>query len=164
MIVSIIAAIGKNGELGLQGKIPWHIPADFKHFKETTVGHHLIMGRKTFESIGKPLPGRKTIVLTRGHRKIDGVDCVSAVSKALEICAQRGEDEVFIAGGGEIYNLFLPHAQRLYISEVDFEGEADAIFPKINLDHWHEVSAENFEASGNSPAWSLKKYELAKKL
>ena len=116
MIVSIIAAIGKNGELGFQGKIPWHIPADFKHFKETTLGHHLIMGRKTFESIGKPLPGRKTIVLTRGHKKIEGVDCVSAVSKALEICAQRGEDEVFIAGGGEIYNLFLPHAQRLYIS------------------------------------------------
>lgn len=163
MIVSIIAAIGKNGELGLQGQIPWHIPADFKHFKETTLGHHLIMGRKTFESIGKPLPGRKTIVLTRGQKKIEGVDCVSAASKALDLCAQRGEDEVFIAGGGEIYNLFLPHAQRLYISEVDFEGEADAFFPKINLDHWNEVSAHQYEANQKSPAWCLKKFELSRK-
>ncbi len=163
MIVSIIAAIGKNGELGFQGKIPWHIPADFKHFKETTLGHHLIMGRKTFESIGNPLPGRKTIVLTRGHHKIEGVDCVSAVSKALELCGQRGEDEVFIAGGGEIYNLFLPHAQRLYISEVDYEGEADAVFPKINLDHWHEVSSDRFDPTEKSPGWCLKKFELSVK-
>ena len=160
MIVSIIAAIGKNGELGFQGKIPWHIPADFKHFKETTLGHHLIMGRKTFESIGKPLPGRKTIVLTRSNKKIEGVDCVSAVSKALAICAQRGEDEVFIAGGGEIYNLFLPHAQRLYISEVDFEGEADTVFPEINMEHWHELSVEKFDPTEKTPGWCLKIYDL----
>lgn len=159
MIVSLIAAIGKNGELGLNGQIPWHIPADFKHFKETTLGHHLVMGRKTFESIGKPLPGRKTIVLSRGRFHYEGVDRVDAPSKALELCAQRGEDEVFIAGGGEIYKLFMPHAQRLYISHVDFEGEADALFPAIDLNGWHIVSEKNFEATGGKPQWTLKIYE-----
>tara|TARA_R110000868_G_scaffold154736_2_gene380960 strand:- start:20777 stop:21262 length:486 start_codon:yes stop_codon:yes gene_type:complete len=159
MIVSLIAAIGKNGELGFEGKIPWHIPEDFKHFKQTTLGHHLVMGRKTFESIGKPLPGRKTIVLTRGRKKMEGVDSVDAASKALELCAQRGESEVFIAGGAEIYNLFMPHAQRLYISYVDFEGEADAIFPEINLDRWKEVSSEQHQPKEKSPGWCLKVFE-----
>lgn len=158
MIVSLIAAIGKNGELGLNGQIPWHIPADFKHFKETTLGHHLVMGRKTFESIGKPLPGRKTIVLTRGRFKADGVDIIDAPSKALELCAQRGEDEVFIAGGGEIYKLFMPHAQRLYISHVDFEGEADAYFPQIDPTHWKVESETEYAATDKSPAWVLKTY------
>lgn len=159
MIVSLIAAIGKNGELGLEGQIPWHIPADFKHFKQTTLGHHLVMGRKTFESIGKPLPGRKTIVLTRGRLKIDGVDVVDAPSKALELCAQRGEDEVFIAGGGEIYKQFMPHAQRLYISHVDFTGEADAYFPTIDPSIWKVSSEESFKSENNNPAWNLKIYQ-----
>lgn len=165
MIISLIAAVGKNNELGFKGEIPWYIPEDFKHFKQTTMGHHMIMGRKTFESIGKPLPGRTTIILTRN---IDSLNHLSSQipkadspENALTLAQKNGEKEVFICGGGEIYQLFSDKADKIYLSTIDFEGEADAYFPNFNRSLYKITESREYDPTEKTPAW---KFELFEKL
>lgn len=142
----MIAAVGENGVIGSEGAIPWRLPSDFAHFKRTTMGKPLIMGRKTFESVGKPLPGRTSIVVTRqnGYRP-DGALVVDSLAAALDrgqsTAAADGVDEVMIGGGGEIYREAMPFAERLYVTHVAASPEGDTRFPFIDPKHW-EVERE----------------------
>ncbi|OJI06211.1 hypothetical protein BK004_04795 [bacterium CG10_46_32] len=132
-IISAIAAIGKNRELGLGGKLPWHIPEDLAHFKKTTLGHPVIMGRKTFESLGiyKPLPGRLNVVITRNpDYQAEGAVVVSSVEDAIAEAEKHDQEEIFIIGGGEIFKLAMHLVNRLYVTIIDAEFEADAFFPE----------------------------------
>ena len=137
----MIAAVGRNGAIGAGGDLPWRLPTDFAFYKRTTMGKPLIMGRKTFESIGKPLPGRTNIVVTRqaGYAP-EGVevfaDLDAAIARGREIAARDGVDEVFINGGGEIYRAAMDRADRLYITHVDAEPEGDTFFPEIDPAVW----------------------------
>jgi len=146
MILSIIAALDDKHGIGREGCLPWHLPNDLKRFKTLTMGHHLIMGRKTYVSIGKPLPGRTMIVVTR---KVDfqpeGIAVVHSIREALEIASHNGETEIFIIGGGEIFRQVLPIADRLYLTHVHTDSAADIFFPE--LDHgWKVVSSEEISA------------------
>ncbi len=150
MILSIISAIGKNNELGLNNQLLWDLPRDMLHFRETTSGHPVIMGRKTFESIGRPLPNRRNVVITRdvSYSK-EGVEVVHSLPEAIDLFKYdvnplpNGE-EVFVIGGAEIYKQSMDHADRLYITHVDGEFEADAFFPTISPNFWNEKSREHF--------------------
>ncbi len=122
-MISIIAAIGKNYELGLNNQLLWHIPNDLKYFKQLTTGKIVVMGRKTYESIGRALPNRENIVLTRQSIKIDNVDVVNDYKKILDL------EDVFIIGGEQIYKLFLPYADNIYLTEIAENKEADSYFP-----------------------------------
>jgi len=142
--ITMIAAIGENSVIGSDGQIPWRLPTDFAHFKRTTLGKPLIMGRKTFASIGKPLPGRTNIVVTRQPDfAADGVVvCRSldeALQKAQEIAAIDGANEVMIGGGGEIYREAMPVAERLYITHVSASPPGDATFPFVDPAVWEVV-------------------------
>ena len=156
MIISCIVALGKNREIGYQNKLLWHIKEDWIHFKKTTMGHTLLMGRKTYESIGKPLPGRKTVILSKNHSQIDNLDCFSNLEEAIESIQASGETELFIAGGGEIYHQGISVADKLYLSEVDYSGPADTYFPKINHNDWQELSEKKFDSKENQLAWTLR--------
>ena len=146
MILSIIAAIGKNGELGKDNKLLWNLPADMKHFREMTSGHAIIMGRKTYESIGRPLPNRRNIVITRDNSyMLDGVLVVHSLEEAINLFSDSGE-EVFIIGGALIYNLSFNIADKIYITEIGKEFDADVFLPKINLDVWREISREEHDS------------------
>lgn len=139
-MISMIWAMGRNNALGCKNRMPWYIPADFAYFKKVTMGKPVIMGRKTFESIGKPLPGRKNIVITRdtGYNP-QGCIVVNSIEKAMEYTEEK---EVFIIGGAEIYKEFLPIADRLYITLIEKEFEADAFFPEIDYSQWKQISCE----------------------
>jgi len=147
MKISIIAAMGGNRAIGFQGKIPWHLPADFKHFKELTMGHPIIEGSKTFESIGKALPGRTNIVIARGmDYKAQGCLIAHSFEEALALATQsEGADEAFVCGGGQIYKLVLPKADVLYLTKVKGEFEGDTFFPEFNENEWRIVSEEKYE-------------------
>ncbi|TNF27303.1 MAG: dihydrofolate reductase [Deltaproteobacteria bacterium] len=156
-MISVVVAIGNNGEIGNKGQLLWHLPADLKKFKQTTMGHHMIMGRKTFESIGKPLPGRTTIIVTRNKDyAVNGCLVTSSVEEAIEVAKQAGEQEVMIVGGGEIYKQSLPLAQRIYLTEVDFVGEADTFFPRVDTQNWDVIETEDHPSESGHPAWSFK--------
>lgn len=139
--IAMIAAVGRNGAIGAGGALPWRLPSDFAFYKRTTMGKPLIMGRKTFESIGKPLPGRTNIVVTRQKDYApEGVevfaDLDAAIARGREIAARDGVDEVFINGGGEIYRTAMGQADRLYITHVDAAPEGDTVFPEIDPTVW----------------------------
>ena len=137
MIISIIAAMDRSHLIGNNNQLPWHLPADFAHFKSTTMGKPIIMGRKTFESIGKPLPGRQNIVLSRNaETHYEGVECVTSFEQAVKLVPQA--DEVMVIGGSTIYEMILPRADRLYITYVDAEFEGDAWFPAFDDGQWVE--------------------------
>ena len=132
-MINIIVATSKNNQIGINNQLPWHIPEDLKYFKEKTDGHMIVMGRKTYESIGRPLPNRKNIVLTRDrHFKPEGVTVIHSFEQALIMCS--GEKESYIIGGGEIYQLFLPFTNRLYITLVNKIIEGDTQFPDYKAD------------------------------
>ena len=137
MIISMIVAMGSQREIGKDNAMLWHLPADFKHFKTVTMGKPILMGRKTFESIGRPLPGRENIVITRNKDfTAEGITVVHSVDAALEAAKQY--DEVMIIGGDSFYQQMLPLSERLYITEVHHAFKADAFFPEISLDSWCE--------------------------
>jgi dihydrofolate reductase len=142
--VTLIAAVGRNGVIGADNDMPWHLPEDFAFFKRTTMGHPMVMGRKTFDSIGRVLPGRRTIVVTRqpdwSHSE---VETAHSLSEALSLAGPT--DEVFVCGGGQIYAEAMPWAQRLLITEVDQSPEGDVRFPDIDPSQWHEVRREDRE-------------------
>lgn len=134
-MISLIAAIGKNNELGKDNQLLWHLPDDLKRFKELTTGHTIVMGRKTFESIGKPLPNRRNIVITRDTSyKKEGVEVIHSLEEVENL-----PEEIFIIGGGEIYAQALPFADRLYLTQVDTTLDADTFFPPFEKSEWNET-------------------------
>lgn len=147
MTISLVVAAANNNGIGKEGKLPWHLPADMKHFKNITWGLPVVMGRKTFESIGKVLPGRKNIVITRQTGwEADGVVVVKKIEDALIVAAETDAREVMVVGGGEIYKLVFEKARRIYLTRVDAEPEADTFFPTIEPGQWRVVSQQNHEA------------------
>lgn len=150
MIISLIAAIAKNNVIGKGNTLLWRLPADMKHFRKLTIGKPIIMGRKTYESIGRPLPERTNIVLTRDKNFApEGCVVVHSVEEALGKAA--GHEEVMIVGGGEIYNLFLPLAKRMYLTLVDHDFEGDTYFPDFPREEWQEVSCERHGLDEKNP-------------
>ena len=143
MRISIIVAASENNVIGKDGSIPWHIPSDLKHFKELTMGHHVIMGRKTYESIGKPLPGRINVVLTRDPSyKAEGCLVVDSMEKAVTLAREQKNTETFVIGGEEIFKLGLPYADRVYLTRVHGDFDGDAYLPKLDPLKWKQVSCE----------------------
>jgi len=144
MIISIIAAMDKNRLIGSDNGLPWHLPADFKHFKEVTLGKPVLMGRKTFESIGRPLPGRKNIVISRSGFSADGIDVVDSIDSGLELV--EDVEEVMIIGGANIYEQMISRAEKMYLTFVDADCKGDAWFPEINQLEWDILDQKNFKA------------------
>jgi dihydrofolate reductase len=139
VIISIIAAMDRKRGIGMDNKLPWRLSADMKRFRELTMGHHIILGRRTFESIGRPLPGRRTIVVTRDRAyKAEGCDLAHSIENALNLARERGESEVFICGGAEIYAKSIGIADRMYLTFVDAEVPADTFFPEFEEREWSE--------------------------
>lgn len=139
--LSIIVAMAQNRTIGVDNTLPWRCPEDLKHFKALTMGHHMIMGRKTYDSIGKPLPGRTTVVVTRNTGlQIEG--CVMAHSLEQAVAACAGDEQVFIVGGAELYAQALPLVDTLYITEIRQNVEGDAHFPDFDKAAWQEVSRD----------------------
>ena len=165
MRISIIAVLASNGVIGRDNRLPWHLGTDLKRFKALTTGHHLVMGRKTFESLGKPLPGRTTVVITRqkAFSAPPGVVVVASIDEALRVAGQRGDDEVFIAGGGEIYRQALHLADRMYLTRIHAEVEGDTTFPEFDdVSEWNLTDSEHFEADENNDyPFSFLTYERA---
>lgn len=146
MILSLIAGIGKNNELGKGNTLLWDLPIDMKHFRDTTSHHAVIMGRKTFESIGKPLPNRRNVIVTRDVSYVaEGVEVVHSLTEAIDLFKYDINDEIFVIGGAEIYKQAMDHADRLYITHVDGAFDADAFFPPISPAFWKEISHEHHE-------------------
>jgi dihydrofolate reductase len=142
MTVTLIAAVAKNGVIGAGGGIPWHLPEDFAHFKATTLGHTLVMGRATYESIGRPLPGRTTVVLTRDPDwQADGVTTAASIEAALALA----EGDVYVAGGAAVYEAALPYADEQLLSEIDLEPEGDTSYPAYDDAQWPEVSRQHHD-------------------
>ena len=147
MILSIIVAVDENHGIGLRNQIPWHLPGDLDRFKKLTMGHHLIAGRKTYQSIGSALPGRQMIVLTRDSDFIaEGCLVANSLEEALNLAKDDGEQEAFIIGGAEIYRQALVLADRLYITRVQGAFEADTHFPDFSEDDWVLVCEQEFPA------------------
>ncbi|NOQ90403.1 MAG: type 3 dihydrofolate reductase [Gammaproteobacteria bacterium] len=145
MIISIIAAMDRNRLIGNKNRLPWHLPADFAHFKSVTMGKPIIMGRKTYESIGKPLPGRTNIVLSRNSEtQFEGTICVSSFEDA--VAAVPDAEEVMVIGGSTIYEMLLPQADRLYFTYVDAEFDGDAWFPEFDDKQWAEKESVLLQA------------------
>ena len=156
MRIAMIWAMAKNRVIGRNNNLPWHLPNDLKYFKRLTTGKAVIMGRKTYESIGRPLPNRINIVVTRDpHFSADGIKVVHSLPSALKLaeaeCLISGADEVIIMGGAEIYQQGLAIADRLYVTFVHANVDGDAWFPDIDLTTYEELSREDFSADGPNP-------------
>ncbi|MGH9854757.1 MAG: dihydrofolate reductase [Blastocatellia bacterium] len=163
MIVSLIAAMDRKAGIGVDNQLPWRLSADLKRFRELTMGHHIIVGRKTFESIiqigGKPLPGRRMILVTRNRSyKAEGCDVVHSLENAIELAHSRGESEVFICGGSEIYARTIGIADRMYLTLVEAEVDADVFFPEFDESDW--IEKESF----HHPADEKNQYPFTFKL
>lgn len=145
MILSIIVAMDERGTIGRQNGLPWRLSADLKHVKAITMGKPIIMGRKTHESIGKPLPGRDNIIISRNpDYRSEGCDVFTAIDEALESC--REHTEVVIMGGAELYQQTLPRVSYIYLTEVHAVVEGDVFFPRYNPEQWREISRKDFKA------------------
>lgn len=149
MIKSIVVAMDEQRVIGKDNQLIWHLPADLKRFKEITMGHSMLMGRKTFDSIGKPLPGRRSIVITRKNIEIPGCLVVHSIEQALENC--KDEEEVFIIGGADIFKQTLSIADKIYLTIVHHCFEGDTYFPMIDEVIWKERNRIRFEADGKNP-------------
>lgn len=148
--ISIIVAMAKNRTIGVNNTLPWRCPEDLKHFKALTMGNHMIMGRKTYDSIGKPLPGRVTVVVTRDRNlKLEGCLIAHSLSDAIAVCAK--DSQIFIVGGAEIYAQSLEFANTLYITEIQQEVSGDAHFPEFDTSQWSEISREMRSQESPSP-------------
>ena len=139
MIISLLVAMDERRGIGKDGKLPWHLSSDLKRFRELTMGHHIIVGRKTFESIGKPLPGRRTIVVTRNaDLRPEGCQVAASVEAAIETARINAENEAFVIGGADVYAQALEIADRVYLTEVHAEVDADTFFPEFDRSAWTE--------------------------
>ena len=149
MNIYIVVAIAANNAIGKNNQLLWHLPNDLKHFKEITTGHTVIMGRKTYDSVGKPLPKRRNIVITRQSIAVPGCEVANSLQQAIELGKTDGD--VYIIGGAEIYKQALPQTDVLYLTIVHQAFEADTFFPEINLDEWLEMSREDYQPDAKNP-------------
>jgi dihydrofolate reductase len=137
--------MAKNRVIGANGAIPWHLPGELRRFRQLTTGHHIIMGRKTWESIGRPLPGRTSVIVTRqAAYAATGVRIAHTLDAAIAACG--GDDEIFVIGGAELYARALPRADRLYVTTVDAEVAGDTVMPEFSMKDWREVSTSSYPA------------------
>ncbi|MGH8773069.1 MAG: dihydrofolate reductase [Burkholderiales bacterium] len=142
--ISILVAVARNGVIGSKGGLPWHLPADLKRFKELTMGHHLVMGRKTYESIGRLLPGRTTVIVTsQADYEVPSAIIAHSLDEAIAAC--KGDSEIFVIGGGEIFREVLPLADRIYATEIHAEFEGDVFFPEWNKNEWKEIERTHYQ-------------------
>lgn len=138
--LSLIVAVAKNNVIGINNTLPWHLSEDLKRFRALTTGHHIIMGRKTYESLGRLLPGRTTVIVTRNkHYKLEGALIAHSLEAAIALCH---DEEPFVIGGAELYQDALKLANKLYVTEVDLDVAGDAFFPALDFNQWQEVSRE----------------------
>lgn len=156
MKLCLIVAVSRNGVIGLNNQLPWHLPEDLKYFKSVTMGKPIVMGRKTYDSIGRPLPGRTNIVITRDASwSAPGVEVAQTLETALELgataCDAAGVEEIMVIGGEQIYRMTLDSAERLYLTQVDAEVEGDAFFPEIDPKIWNQVSVQVPEKTDTHP-------------
>lgn len=150
MRVSVIVAASANNVIGVNGGLPWHLPEDLRQFKAVTMGKPMIMGRRTFASIGRPLPGRRSIVLTRQDDiAIDGCEIANSPQHALQLAGDA--DEVMVIGGGTVYEQMLPHTDRIYLTRVDAEIEGDTVFPYLVAAEWVTTSSEEYPVTAERP-------------
>ncbi|MBM7335527.1 MAG: dihydrofolate reductase [Alcanivorax sp.] len=165
--LAMMAAKASNDVIGRDNKLPWYLPNDLKYFKQATLGKPIIMGRNTWESLKRPLPGRTNIVITRQEQyPAEGAKVVATLDQALELAEHvaliDGQDEVVVIGGAQIYALALPRADRLYLTEVHAEVPGDTYFPAVDAAQWREVGREDFQAEGPNPYdYSFVVYERA---
>ena len=161
MKLSLIAAMGSNRAIGIDNGLPWRLPADLRRFKALTMGHVLVMGRKTFESVGRPLPGRTTIVVTRRPDYAPpGVEVAHSVEDALERAVRSGAAEVFIAGGEEIFRQTLDRADRMHLTWIEKDFPGDTFFPEFDESSWRLTEREDHEATAEAPfAYSFRVYD-----
>lgn len=155
--LSLIVAFAKNNVIGFQNTLPWHLPEDLKRFRALTIGHHIIMGRKTYESLGRLLPGRTTVIVTRNKNyQVEGALIASSLESAIAMCKE--DSEPFLIGGAELYKTGLKFANKLYITEVDAEFKGDAYFDALDLSSWQETERIS-HVSQNGLAFSYVVYE-----
>jgi dihydrofolate reductase len=148
-VISLIVAASMNNVIGAKGDLPWRLSSDLKRFKALTMGKPIVMGRKTYESIGRPLPGRQNIVVTRNPDFVaEGCDVVASIDAAIEVAGDA--EEIMIIGGSHIYEAFLPRADRIYLTRVQAEIEGDAFLPALRQSEWREVSAETHAADDSN--------------
>jgi len=166
MRVSLVVAMAENRVIGRAGGLPWHISADLKMFKALTLGKPVIMGRKTFQSIGRPLPERTNIVITRDASfEGDGISVAGGLDAAFKIAGGEGAGEAMVIGGGEIYRMALPLAWRVYLTEVHIEISGDTLFPALKAEAWKEAGREDHDAEGaDVPAYSFVVLDRVKSL
>ncbi|CAN1516443.1 MAG: dihydrofolate reductase [Sulfuritalea sp.] len=139
--ISLIVALAKNNVIGLNNTLPWHLPEDLKHFRALTTGHHIIMGRKTYESLGRLLPDRTTVIVTRNNDyQVDGALIAHSLDAAIALC--QNDEEVFVIGGAELYQVGIKLANKLYITELELDVPGDAYFPAYDVAEWQESSRE----------------------
>jgi dihydrofolate reductase len=157
--ISLIVAMSRNRVIGRDNAIPWHIPAELQRFKQLTMGHHIVMGRKTWDSIGRLLPGRTTIVITRTRDfRVPGALVATSLPQALELAGH--DSEIFVIGGAEVFRLALPLAQRIYLTTVDIEVAGDTYMPDFEQAEWQRVGIESHPADAASPlGWVLETYD-----
>ncbi len=163
MKISLIVAAAENGVIGRKNELPWRLSADLRRFKDLTMGHAIVMGRKTYESIGRPLPGRRMIVITRQTNYVAaGAEVVGSLEDALNIAPQQGDDEAFIIGGAEIFARAMPLAQRLYLTRVHANVDGDVHFPPFDPGGWRQLAAQRHDADAkNEHPYSFEVYERA---
>ena len=162
MIISAIVAVDNNYVIGNGNQIPWYLPADLKYFKRTTIHHHVIMGRKTFQSIGRPLPKRHNIVVSRdAFFTATGVVLARSIEEALNIALENGEKEAFIIGGSQIYEASMAFWDRVYLTQIDAAVDGDVYFPKLDFNDWNLVKTEEFKKDEkNLYDYSFKVFEI----
>lgn len=149
-MVSMIVAMDRNHGIGVENRLPWRLPDDMKRFRDLTMGHHLVIGRKTYESIGRPLPGRQMIILTRDPAfRVEGCTTAGSILEAAAIARSRDDTELFIGGGAEIYRQALDITDRIYLTLVDTDVEADAFFPELSDGDWVEVESMHHSEDEN---------------
>ena len=152
MILSLLVAASENNVIGKDNQLPWHLPNDLKYFKNLTWGMPILMGRKTFDSIGNPLPGRKSIVITRNADwQHDGVQVVHSIEEAIQKAESFGVKEIFVIGGAEIFKTSLPEAKRIYLTRIHHHFEGDVFFPEVSPDEWNLVSDRFCAADEKNP-------------
>lgn len=156
MRLALIVAMAENRIIGINNALPWHLPNDLKYFKAITMGKPVIMGRKTHESIGRPLPGRTNIVISRDTElEFEGCSAVADIEEAVELAENialiDGAAEAIIIGGAQIYQLTLPLVERIYLTQVHAQVKGDTYFPEFDTDEWQQVGREDFQAEGNNP-------------
>lgn len=162
MIIALIVAVDEQGGIGYRGELPWKLSADLKHFKKLTMGHHLIMGRKTYQSIGKPLPGRTMIVLSRDEGfQAEGCLVAHSLEEGLALAEDRGEDQVFVIGGSSVFQASLPLADELFLTLVHTSVQADTFFPPFDESRW-QVIGESFQPADENNQYPHTYFHLVK--